>query len=159
MWLFYVLETSKVISGWVPTHDSVYSWQLYIAISLGHEAAGTMTCYPTQSHFPDTESTSPCPILIIPSARLGATSRNLNVIGLTHHSSNPQGPDLTREVLIPRFSAWKRTLYSFGQPIWLGSLGSVMVCTLPGIQEMWVLSLLWGRYFPFSSSATPRGLA
>ena len=29
-------------------------------------------CYPTQSHYPDTESISPCPILIMPSAGLGS---------------------------------------------------------------------------------------
>ena len=34
-------------------------------------ATGTVTCYPTQSHYPDTEPTSHCPILIMPSARLG----------------------------------------------------------------------------------------
>ena len=31
-----------------------------------------MTCYPTQSHYPDTEPTSPRPILIMLSARLGS---------------------------------------------------------------------------------------
>ena len=55
----------------VPTCDSVHLWQLYSAASLGHQTAGTMTCYPTQSHYPDTEPTSLCPILIMLSARLG----------------------------------------------------------------------------------------
>ena len=45
--LFYILATSKVISGRVQTYDSVHSWQLYSAASLGHQAASTMTCYPT----------------------------------------------------------------------------------------------------------------
>ena len=36
----------------------------------GNHATGTMTWYLTQSHYPDTEPTSPCPILLIPSARL-----------------------------------------------------------------------------------------
>ena len=44
--LFYVLATSKVISGWVPPCDNAHSWQLYSAASLGHQAAGTITCYP-----------------------------------------------------------------------------------------------------------------
>ena len=43
-----------------------------------------MACNPTQSHYPDTEPTSPYPILIMRSVRLGATSIKLKVIGLTH---------------------------------------------------------------------------
>ena len=67
---FYVLSTFKVISGQVPTCDSSHSWWLYSAASLEHQATGTMTCYPTQSRYPDTEPTSPCHVLIMPSARL-----------------------------------------------------------------------------------------
>ena len=65
--LFCVLTTSKAISGWVPTCDSV----LYSAASLGHQASRPMICYPTQSHYPETEPTSPRPILIMLSSRLG----------------------------------------------------------------------------------------
>ena len=53
------------------TRDSVHSWQMYSAASLEHQAAGTMTCYPTPSHYADIEPTSPRPILILLSARLG----------------------------------------------------------------------------------------
>ena len=72
--LFVVLCPINIygLSGWVPTCDSVHSWELYSAASLEHQAAGTMTCYPIESHYPDTELTSPCPILIMPSARLGS---------------------------------------------------------------------------------------
>ena len=42
-----------------------------------------MTFSPTQSHCPDTEPTSPCPILTMPSARLGSDTINFKVIGLT----------------------------------------------------------------------------
>ena len=38
----------------------------------GTERTRTMTCYLTQLHYPGTEPTSPCPILIMPSARLGS---------------------------------------------------------------------------------------
>ena len=31
-----------------------------------------MTRYPTQAHYPDTVLTSPCPILLMPSTRLGS---------------------------------------------------------------------------------------
>ena len=73
--LFYLLATFKVISGRVPTFDSEYSWLLYSAPSLGHQAAGTMTsCYPTQSHYLHMEPTSPFPILIMPITRQEATS-------------------------------------------------------------------------------------
>ena len=64
--LLYVLAASKVI----PTCDRAHSWQLYSAASLGHQACSTMTCYPKQSHYPDTEPISPCTILIMSSARL-----------------------------------------------------------------------------------------
>ena len=59
-----------VISGRIPTCDRVHSWWYYSAASLGHQATGTMTCYPTQSLYPDIEPTSPWPILIMPSTRL-----------------------------------------------------------------------------------------
>ena len=44
---------------------------------LGDQVAGTMTRYPTQAHYSDTVITSPCPILLMLSTRLGiATSIN-----------------------------------------------------------------------------------
>ena len=58
--LFYVLATSVVISGRVQTCDSAHSWQLYSAALLRDQATSTMTWYPTQSHYPDTQLTSPC---------------------------------------------------------------------------------------------------
>ena len=39
---------------------------------LRNQAVSTMTWYPTQSHYPDIEPTSPCPILILPSTCLGS---------------------------------------------------------------------------------------
>ena len=70
--LFYILTTFKVISGGVPTCDSALTLGLNSASHLGNHATSTMTRYPTQSHFPDTEETSPCPILIMPRTRLGS---------------------------------------------------------------------------------------
>ena len=70
--LFHVLATSTVISGWVLTYDNAHSWWLYNAASLEHQPTSTMTCYPTQSHYPDPELNSLCPILIMPSASLGS---------------------------------------------------------------------------------------
>ena len=69
--LFYVLATSAVRLGRTPTCDRAHPWQFYSAASLGHQAIGPMTCYPTQSHYLSTESTSPYHILIMLSARLG----------------------------------------------------------------------------------------
>ena len=67
-WLveLYVLAISKVISGWAPTCNSAYSWTIH---SAAHQA---MIWYATQSHYPDTEPTSPCRILIMPSTWLGS---------------------------------------------------------------------------------------
>ena len=71
MKLLYSCGTSPV-GEWVLTCDSAHSWWLYSSASLEHQATSTMTCYPTELHYPDTELTSPFPILIMPSARLGS---------------------------------------------------------------------------------------
>ena len=68
-----------LVGGWVLTFYSAHSWRLYNAVSLEHQAAGTMTCYPTQSLYPNTEQTSPCPILIMPSAGLGSDTCDLRI--------------------------------------------------------------------------------
>ena len=41
--VFYILPTSKVLSGQVPTCDSAHSWWLYSAALLGNQATSTMT--------------------------------------------------------------------------------------------------------------------
>ena len=43
----YVLATSKVISGRVPTCGSMCSWHLYSAAPLGDQASSKMAWYPT----------------------------------------------------------------------------------------------------------------
>ena len=68
----FIVVLRPSLSGRVPTCDSAYSWRVYSAASLGHQAAGIMICYPTQSHYLDTEPTSPCDILKMMSARLGS---------------------------------------------------------------------------------------
>ena len=65
------------VRKWVPTCDSEHSWRLHSAASPEHQSAGTMSCYLTWSHYPDTEPTSPYPILIMSSTRLG--SRDLQI--------------------------------------------------------------------------------
>ena len=57
--------TSKVISGLVPTCDSVHSRRLYGAAKLGDQVTSTITLYFTLSHYPDTEPISTCPVLIM----------------------------------------------------------------------------------------------
>ena len=68
----YVLTTPKVISGQVPTYDSAHSLRLHSVVPMGNQDASTMTWYPTQSHYLDTEPTSPYTILLIPNAWLGS---------------------------------------------------------------------------------------
>ena len=70
--LLYILATSKVISGRVQSCDSTHPWWLYSAALLGNQAAGAMTWYPTQSHYPDSTPTSLYPILIMLSVWLGS---------------------------------------------------------------------------------------
>ena len=65
-------KPSKVISGWLSICDNAHSWRFYSATPLGNQAISTMTWCPTHSHHPVTEPTSPCPILLMQSARLGS---------------------------------------------------------------------------------------
>ena len=67
-WLleFYVLRSYQDGYRLVTVHNHGYF------IVLGDQAVGAMAQYPTQSHYPDTELTSPCPILLMMCARLGS---------------------------------------------------------------------------------------
>ena len=56
---------------------SAHSWWLYSAAPLRNQAAITMAQFPTESHYPVTEPTSPCPILIMPSTKLGSNKYQL----------------------------------------------------------------------------------
>ena len=69
---FNILATSIVISGQAPTCDSVHSSWLSSAAPVGDLAVDTMNWYLMQSDYPNAVLTSPCPILLIPSARLGS---------------------------------------------------------------------------------------
>ena len=60
---YYILATSKVISGWVLTCD-------FGAVLLGDQA--TSIIIPIQPHYPDPDPTSHCPYLIMPSGWLGS---------------------------------------------------------------------------------------
>ena len=68
----HIFGAFKDISGWAPTCDGVQLWQLYHADPLGYQVADTVSQFPTQSHYPDTELASPCPIIIMPSTRLSS---------------------------------------------------------------------------------------
>ena len=70
--MFYVLTTYNVISWSIPTCDIAHLSWLYSAIPQGDQAASTITWYPTQSNYPDTEPASHCPILITPCTWLGS---------------------------------------------------------------------------------------
>ena len=64
-WLVLPMTTSNVISGRVPTCDIAQLWRIYSAASI-------MTWDPNESRNLDTESTSPCHILIMPSSWVGS---------------------------------------------------------------------------------------
>ena len=66
LWEFVVLcSYYDIISGHVLTCDSAHSLQLYSADPLGEQASSIITWYSNQSHYPDTEPTSPFRILIM----------------------------------------------------------------------------------------------
>ena len=78
-WLlrFDILVTSRVISEWVPTCNSVYTGRLYSAVPMGNHATDTMTWYSSQLHSPNTEPSSPCPTLLMLSDMLGSEKYQL----------------------------------------------------------------------------------
>ena len=65
-WLLelYILSISNVISQQIPICDSAHSWWLYKAAPTGNQAVGTITQYSTHSYYPDTEKSTPCPIIL-----------------------------------------------------------------------------------------------
>ena len=79
--LLTCLATSQVISRRISTCDSAHSWRLYSGAPLGNQATTMiMTQHPIQSHFPDARLTSPGPIILMPSARLGSERQVSNLI-------------------------------------------------------------------------------
>ena len=54
------------------SYNNAYLWQPNSTAPLGNQVTGSMTPYPTQPHYPDTEPTSPSPNLLMLSARLGS---------------------------------------------------------------------------------------
>ena len=62
---FCAPATANLIAGRVPTCGSLQSWLLHSAAPQGNQSVSTMISYPTQSLHPDTEPTSPCPIIIM----------------------------------------------------------------------------------------------
>ena len=70
--LWSTSSTSKVISRRTLTCDSACSWRLYSAAPFGDQDGISVTWCPTQSHYPNTEPTSPSPILIMLSTWTGS---------------------------------------------------------------------------------------
>ena len=72
----FVLRPSNIYG-----HISVHSWQRYSAAPLGNQATNFLTMW--QSHYPYTEPTSPCTILIMPNVWLGNDRyKNLQALGV-----------------------------------------------------------------------------
>ena len=83
-----LLGNIKVLNRQVPTCNSLHSGWLYIAAPLGDQAAITVTRFPTQSNYPDTELARPCHILVMPNTRLGSDKYQLckSMVCLNHDS-------------------------------------------------------------------------
>ena len=85
-WKFFILATFQIISEWVTTWNS----------ALGNQAASTMTRYATQLYYPNSEPTSPCPALLMASARLGSDDYQFYK-SLVWLSEEPNSWSTTRE--------------------------------------------------------------
>ena len=97
-----------------------------------------MTCYPTQSHYPDAEPTSPCPILIMPRAYI-----NFKVIGLTR---TRRVGVRTRKVWIPQSPSmgegrWGALLIRLHHPVWLSIVMPASLEDAQNITANWMLEI------------------
>ena len=96
--VFYIPTTSKVISGRAPTCERVHLWWRYSAAPLGNQTTSTMTQYPTQFHYLNTELTSHHPVLLLmPNAKLGSNKYKL-LKSLIWLDRNPNSRSPAREV-------------------------------------------------------------
>ena len=57
--------------------DIVHLWRRYSDVSPGDPDTSIITRFPTKSHNPDSELTSFCPVLLMPSSRLGSNRQML----------------------------------------------------------------------------------
>ena len=76
--LFYILTTTKVISGRVPTMTVHTHGDFHNVAPYGNQAASSITQNPTQFHYPDTVLINPCAILAMLSAMLGSDKYQLD---------------------------------------------------------------------------------
>ena len=90
----------RVIPGWVSTCYRTQLWRQYSSALPRDQATSTTIPFSTQSHYSDTELTSPWPILVMLSARLGNDRYQFckSLVWV--------GKDLTS-----RLYAWKSVLY------------------------------------------------
>ena len=65
------MATSMIKPEQVPTCERTYSWRFYSAAHWRNHTHTAMTQFQIESHYPDTELTSPCCSLLMPSSRLG----------------------------------------------------------------------------------------
>ena len=143
---FYILTTSKVISWWEPICDSAPSWWLYSAAPLENQAASTLTWYSTQSQYPDTELTSACPILLMPSYK---NEFYKSLIWL-NQDSNPWAP-MHRSPKARLGSDKCQFCKSFVWPGWFSSSRPF------GGGELTQLGRAWGRW-PWGQDYEPKSL-
>ena len=68
----YVLATSTVISGRVPTVTVHIRGDFIVLLHWEIRSPAPSPDSPLKSHYPDTEQSSPCAILIMPSIQLGS---------------------------------------------------------------------------------------
>ena len=77
-----VLQSGKILGH--NRTSTALSWQLNSDIPLDDQATSTMTWYHSQPHYPATDPTSFCPIVIMPNTWLGSNkSHFFKAIGLS----------------------------------------------------------------------------
>ena len=82
---------------------TVHSWWLYSDAPLGNQGSGIMSQYITQSHYLNTEISSPCPILLMLSTRLGSKKDQFY---------KSLGPVCGKKTALRRWQRWHHWEYS-----------------------------------------------
>ena len=120
-WRIYILATSEVIWGWVPTCDRAHSWRFYSAPSLGNHVTSANMWYPIQSPYPDTELTSPFPIQLMPSTKLGSDEFTFYA-SLVYLDQDPNSQSSKREACVLQIRSLYRVVENIKPKIRLPDL-------------------------------------
>ena len=109
------------------TCDTAHSLILYSATSLGDQTTSTMTQHPRHWHYPNTVLTTPCPILLMLSSRLGCSKyqfcKSLSWLSwyLISQTSAEEACTLAQHTQSNRWCVMDYTRINVWEVLWVGA--------------------------------------